>query len=151
MNRVLAKLLHFSQSMPLASTASAPNWANNFARARKIMAAPAPSDDLLTLLSTVDKSQFTEELLSVYDVVIINGPLGLGGPETRLLKRWADAVLFAVRWAKTRRSIARGVLESLRAGGSVTVPIGSVLTQVNLKRYAGSRLDDNADLLLERV
>jgi Mrp family chromosome partitioning ATPase len=116
-----------------------------------LMAAPAPSDDLLTLLSTVDKSQFTEELLSVYDVVIINGPLGLGGPETRLLKRWADAVLFAVRWAKTRRSIARGVLESLRAGGSVAVPVGSVLTQVNLKRYAGSRLEDNADLLLERV
>lgn len=114
-----------------------------------LMAAPAPSDDLLTLLSTVDKSQFTEELVSVYDVVIINGPLGLGGPETRLLKRWADAVLFAVRWAKTRRSIARGVLESLRVGGSV--PVASVLTQVNLKRHAGYRLGDNADLLLERV
>ena len=38
MNRTLAKLLHFSQSIPLASKASAPNWANNFARARKIMA-----------------------------------------------------------------------------------------------------------------
>ncbi|UVK51335.1 exopolysaccharide transport family protein [Mesorhizobium sp. AR02] len=116
-----------------------------------LMAAPAPSDDLLTLLSTVDKSQFTDELLSVYDVVIMNGPLGLGGPETRLLKRWADAVLFAVRWARTRRSIARGVLESLRAGGSVTAPVGSVLTQVNLKRHAGYRLGDSADLLLEKV
>lgn len=116
-----------------------------------LMAAPAPTDDLLTLLSTVDKSQFTEELLSVYDVVIMNGPLGLGGPETRLLKRWADAVLFAVRWGKTRRSVARGVLESLRAGGSVAVPVGSVLTQVNLKRHAAYRLEDNADLLLEKV
>nr|WP_244571119.1 exopolysaccharide transport family protein [Mesorhizobium carmichaelinearum] len=116
-----------------------------------LMAAPAPSDDLLTLLSTVDKSQFTDELLSVYDVVILNGPLGLGGPETRLLKRWADAVLFAVRWSRTRRGIARGVLESLRAGGPVTAPIGSVLTQVNLKRHAGYQLGDSADLLLARV
>ncbi|BAV47560.1 exopolysaccharide biosynthesis protein [Mesorhizobium sp. 113-1-2] len=116
-----------------------------------LMAAPAPSDDLLTLLSTVDKSQFTDELLSVYDVVIMNGPLGLGGPETRLLKRWADAVLFAVRWSRTRRSIARGVLESLRAGGPVTAPVGSVLTQVNLKRHAGYQLGDSADLLLARV
>ncbi|TPK92117.1 exopolysaccharide biosynthesis protein [Mesorhizobium sp. B2-4-12] len=115
------------------------------------MAAPAPSDDLLTLLSTVDRSQFTDELLSVYDIIIMNGPLGLGGPETRLLKRWADAVLFAVRWARTRRSIARGVLESLRAGGSVSVPVGSVLTQVNLKKHAGYSLGNSADLLLTRV
>ncbi|MES0091343.1 exopolysaccharide transport family protein [Mesorhizobium sp. M0030] len=116
-----------------------------------LMAAPAPSDDLLTLLSTVDKCQFTEELRSAYDVVIMNGPLGLGGPETRLLKRWADSVLFAVRWARTRRSIARGALDAIGTGGSATVPVGSVLTRVNLKRLAGSRLGDNADLLLERV
>ncbi|WP_322417988.1 GumC family protein [Mesorhizobium huakuii] len=116
-----------------------------------LMAAPSPSEDLLTLLSTVDKSQFTDELRSVYDVVIMNGPLGLGGPEARLLKRWADGVLFAVRWARTRRGIARGVLESLRTGGSATVPVGSVLTQVNLKRHAGFGLGDTADLLLEKV
>ncbi|MBN9222700.1 MAG: exopolysaccharide transport family protein [Mesorhizobium sp.] len=116
-----------------------------------LMTAPAASDDLLTLLSTVDKSQFTDELLSVYDIVIINGPLGLGGPETRLLKRWAGAVLFAVRWARTRRGIARGVLDSLRAGGSATVPVGSVLTQVNLRKHAAYRLGDGADLLLARV
>lgn len=116
-----------------------------------LMAAPAPSDDLLTLLSSVDKSQFTDELLSVYDVVVINGPVGLGGPETRLLKRWADAVLFAIRWAGTRRGIVRGALESLRAGGPPAAPIGSVLTQVNLKRHTGYQLGDSADLLLTRV
>ncbi|UVK46659.1 exopolysaccharide transport family protein [Mesorhizobium sp. AR07] len=116
-----------------------------------LMAAPAPSDDLLTLLSTADSSQFTDELLSVYDVVIINGPLGLGGPETRFLTYWADAVLFAVRWGKTHRSIARGVLEPLQARGSAAVPVASVLTQVNLKKHAGYRMGDSADLLLARV
>ena len=107
----------------------------------------APSEDLLPLLSTVDSSLFTDELHSIYSVVIINGPLGLGGPEARLLTGWADAVLFAVRWGRTRRSIARGVLELLMSDASVSVPVGSVLTQVNLKKHAGYRFRDSADLL----
>lgn len=116
-----------------------------------IMAAPAPSDDLLPLLSAVDSSQLTDELRSIYRVVIINGPLGLGGPEAGLLTGWADAVLFAVRWARTRRSIARGVLEMLQVDRAASVPVGSVLTQVNLKKHAGYRFGDSGDLLLVRA
>jgi uncharacterized protein involved in exopolysaccharide biosynthesis/Mrp family chromosome partitioning ATPase len=111
----------------------------------------APSEDLLPRLSTIDGSLVTDELHSVYNVVIINGPLGLGGPEARLLTGWADAVLFAVRWDKTRRSIARGVLQLLTGDETAQVPIGSVLTQVNLKKHAGYRFGDSADLLLERT
>lgn len=114
------------------------------------MAAPSPSDDLLTLLSRADSSQFTDELRSIYSVVVINGPLGLGGPETRILTYWADGVLFAVRWGKTRRSIARVVVEPLQARGSAAVPVGCVLTRVNLRKYAGYRFGDSADLLLVR-
>jgi uncharacterized protein involved in exopolysaccharide biosynthesis/Mrp family chromosome partitioning ATPase len=111
----------------------------------------APSEDLLSLLSTADSSLFTDELHAIYSVVIINGPLGLGGPEARLLTGWADMVLFAIRWGKTRRSIARGVLELLASDASISVPVGSVLTQVNLKKHAGYRFGDSADLLLERT
>lgn len=111
----------------------------------------APSEDLLALLSTADSSLFTDELQSIYSVVIINGPLGLGGPEAGLLTSWADAVLFAIRWGKTRRSIARGVLQPLTGDASVSVPVGSVLTQVNLKKHAGYHFGDSADLLLERA
>jgi Mrp family chromosome partitioning ATPase len=113
--------------------------------------AVAPSENLLPLLSTVDSSPFTDELHSIYRVVIINGPVGLGGPEARLLTGWADAVLFAIRWGKTPRSIARGVLELLVSSASVSVPLGSVLTQVNLRKHAGYRFGDSADLLLERT
>ncbi|RWQ39277.1 MAG: exopolysaccharide biosynthesis protein [Mesorhizobium sp.] len=109
----------------------------------------APSEDLLALLSTADSSLFTDELHSIYSVVIINGPVGLGGPEAGLLTGWADAVLFAVRWGRTRRSMARGVLETLASDASVSVPVGSVLTQVNLKKHASYQFGDSADLLLE--
>ncbi|PTE12020.1 GumC family protein [Mesorhizobium helmanticense] len=111
----------------------------------------APSDDLLALLSTADSSLFTDELQSIYSVVIINGPPGLGGPEAGLLTNWANAILFAIRWGKTRRSIARGVLEPLASDASTSVPVGSVLTQVDLKKHASYHFGDSADLLLERV
>ncbi|MER9019055.1 Wzz/FepE/Etk N-terminal domain-containing protein [Mesorhizobium sp. M0898] len=111
----------------------------------------APSEDLLPLLSSVDGSPFKDELHSIYRVVIINGPLGLEGPEARLLTGWGDVVLFAVRWAKTRRSIARGVLDLLAGDAPASVPVASVLTKVNLRKHAGYRFGDSADLLLERT
>jgi uncharacterized protein involved in exopolysaccharide biosynthesis/Mrp family chromosome partitioning ATPase len=111
----------------------------------------APSEDLLPLLSKADSSLLAEELHSIYSVVIINGPLGLGGPEARLLTGWANMVLFAVRWGKTPRSIARGVLDLLAGDMSTQVPIGSVLTQVDLKKHAGYQFGDSADLLLVRT
>jgi uncharacterized protein involved in exopolysaccharide biosynthesis/Mrp family chromosome partitioning ATPase len=115
-----------------------------------LMAPPAPSDDMLTLLASADSSQCKEELHSLYQVVIINGPSGLAIPETGLLKHWADAMLFAVRWGGTRRSVARTVLDQLQVGDATSIPVGSVLTQVNLRKHAGYRFEDSADLLLER-
>lgn len=110
-----------------------------------------PSEDLLTLLSRGNGSEVMEDLHSVYSVVILNGPSGLGRPEARFLTEWADVVLFAVRWAKTRRHVARGVLELLQGEDSAPVPVGSVLTRVNLRKHAGYRLGDSADLLRESV
>lgn len=110
-----------------------------------------PSEDLLTLLSRGNGSEVMEDLHSAYSVVIIIGPSGLGRPEARFLTGWADVVLFAVRWAKTQRHVARGVLELLQGDDSSSVPVGSVLTRVNLKKHAGYRLGDSADLLREKV
>ncbi|TIO52799.1 MAG: exopolysaccharide biosynthesis protein [Mesorhizobium sp.] len=110
-----------------------------------------PSEDLLTLLSRGNGSEVMEDLHSVYSVVVINGPSGLGRPEARFLTGWADVVLFAVRWAKTQRHVARGVLELLQGDDSVSVPVGSVLTRVNLKKHARYRLGDSADLLREKI
>jgi uncharacterized protein involved in exopolysaccharide biosynthesis len=117
-----------------------------------LMSAPAAGSDLLTVLSNGDSSRVTQELRSKYWFVVINAPSGLEGPETAFLTHWADAVLFAVRWAKTKRSVARGVLDRLQGGAAAApVPVASVLTQVNLKAHAGYGFEDSVDLLLERA
>ncbi|MBZ9718425.1 exopolysaccharide transport family protein [Mesorhizobium sp. AD1-1] len=111
----------------------------------------APSDDLLAVLSCEDGGKVMADLHLTYRIVIINLPSALGRPEAKFLAGWADAVLFAVRWRKTPRTLARGVLELLQGNGSLAVPVGSVLTQVNLKKHAGYRLEDSADLLREQI
>lgn len=115
-----------------------------------LITAPAPGTDLLPLLSSMDGSRFTDELRSKYGVIVLNAPPGFEGPETALLMRWADSALFAVRWAKTRRSVARSAIDRLLGGGAASIPVSSVLTQVNLKAYARYHFEDSADLLLER-
>lgn len=111
----------------------------------------APFEDLLELLARADSLECRDELQAEYSLVIISGPSGLAGPEARLLKSWADAILLAVRWDKTPRDIARGVLELLQRDGAISVPTGSVLTRVDLKRHARYRFGDSADLLLARI
>ncbi|MDX8523687.1 exopolysaccharide transport family protein [Mesorhizobium sp. MSK_1335] len=111
----------------------------------------APGDDLLGLLTRADSLECRDELQAEYSLIIINGPSGLAGPEARFLTSWADAILLAIRWNRTPRDIARGVLELLQRDGAVSIPIGSVLTRVNLKRHAKYRFGDSADLLLARI
>ncbi|RVB78514.1 exopolysaccharide biosynthesis protein [Mesorhizobium sp. M7A.F.Ca.CA.004.06.1.1] len=111
----------------------------------------APSDDLLALLSCEDGGKVMADLHATYRIVIINLPSALGRPEAKFLPGWADVVLFAIRWRKTPRTLARGVLELLQGNGSLAIPVGSVLTRVNLKKHAGYRLEDSADLLREQI
>ncbi|MGX7871603.1 AAA family ATPase [Mesorhizobium sp. ORM6] len=116
------------------------------------MPAPPLSHDILHLVSTVDGAKFMDTLRETYSVVIIDGPSGLAGPEARFLTGWADAVLLAVRWGETRRSIARSFLEFI--GVEETLPWNlpastvSVLTQVNLNQHVSYRFGDSGDLLL---
>ncbi|MDX8534093.1 exopolysaccharide transport family protein [Mesorhizobium sp. VK25A] len=113
------------------------------------MAAPIVSDDLLKLLFEVDEPRhFADRLGAAYNLVILNGLPGLEGPESRLLTSWVDSVVFAVRWAKTPRSIARGILVSLQPDGAGSVPVGIALTDVNLKQHAKYHFGDSGDLLL---
>ena len=71
-----------------------------------------------------------------YDVVLIDSPPVLLVPDARVIARLADAVLYTVRWDKTRE---KQVAAGLRAFASVGAPVtGLVLSQVNakgMKRY----------------
>ncbi|MBZ9986771.1 exopolysaccharide transport family protein [Mesorhizobium sp. BH1-1-5] len=111
----------------------------------------APAEDLLELLARADSLECRDELQAEYSLVIINGPSGLVGPEASLLTSWADAILLAIRWDKTSRDIARGVLELLQRDRASSIAIGSVLTRVNLKRHAKYRFGDSGNLLLARI
>ncbi|KAA3441996.1 exopolysaccharide biosynthesis protein [Mesorhizobium sp. SARCC-RB16n] len=116
------------------------------------MPAPPNSHDVLHLVSTADAVKIMDRLREKYSVVIIDGPSGLAGPETRYLASWADVVLLAVRWGETPRNIARNVLEFI--GVEENLPwnpppsTASVLTQVNLKQHARYRFGDGGDVLV---
>ena len=74
------------------------------------------------------------ELRRRYDYVVLDTPPALGLTDAKVAALLADAVLFAVRWEKTKAEVALNGLDAL-ADGHVTVT-GLVLTQVNLRRHA---------------
>lgn len=71
-----------------------------------------------------------------YDIVLIDTPPVLLVPDARVIGQLADAVLYTVRWDKTRE---KQVLQGIRAFQTVGVPVtGLVLGQINargMKRY----------------
>jgi uncharacterized protein involved in exopolysaccharide biosynthesis/Mrp family chromosome partitioning ATPase len=119
------------------------------------MPAPPISHDVFHLVSTADGMELMHRLRETYTVVIIDGPSGPAGPETRLLTRWADTVLLAVRWGETRRDTPRGVLEFIgiqeNPPWNPPASVSSVLTQVNLKQHGSYRIGNRGDLLLVRL
>lgn len=71
-------------------------------------------------------------LCDVYDHIIIDSPPVLAVPDARVLSRYADAVVFAVRWGSTSRTQVRQGLDMLQSVGHPAD--GTVLTQVDQKK-----------------
>ena len=118
---------------------------------------PAPEADggLLHFFASPQAPFLRQQMRETYDLVIIDGPAALEGPEAKLIAGWADDVLFALRWGSTRRDTARHALRLLEAAEcrdpAVATRIASVLTRVDLKRHVGYRFGDGSDLLLSRT
>jgi succinoglycan biosynthesis transport protein ExoP len=74
------------------------------------------------------------ELRSRYDYVVLDSPPLLGVVDAKLAARLADAVLFVIRWEKTKEAAAHAGLENLV--DHHTPAIGAVLTQVDVRRHA---------------
>ena len=67
-----------------------------------------------------------------YDHIIIDSPPVLAVPDARVLTRYADLSVFAVRWSYTTRTQVRQGLEMLNSVGH---PVdGIVLTQVDHRK-----------------
>lgn len=94
--------------------------------------------------TTIVASPRLGELIAVlrgrYDWVVLDSPPLLGLTDVKAMARHADHVIYAVRWGRTTDEIALNGLRVLRDAQANL--LGSVLTQVNLRRHARLRYGD---------
>jgi len=131
-NRALAAATHsdvFKQAQA--------NWrqwrgdAQGAALGADILVAPAFADHHDPLLSDQLADQI-QTLRKTYDHIIIDGPPVLHAPEALLIARHADAIVYAVRWAKTPLAVVARGLDALAEAGSPAT--GLVLSMVNMRK-----------------
>lgn len=94
------------------------------------------------LLGSEPMGDLLSRLETHYDLVIIDTAPLLVVSDGRAMARHADAVILLVRWATTKREIARTALRQLRDAGANLA--GLAMTSVDVKRlaqyaYGGSR------------
>lgn len=94
------------------------------------------SDDLSESASGVRLLAVLAALRERYDWVFFDAPPLLDVADTRLLARFADDVLFLVKWESTRFEDAQNAIELLKDIRREETTV--VLTQVNLKKHAQS-------------
>ena len=88
----------------------------------------------LDLLASQKMASLITQLRSRYKYIVLDAPPLLGISDTRVAVYLADAVLFVVRWGKTKAEVAQNGIAALT---ECRAPVaGAVLTQVNLKRHA---------------
>ena len=88
-------------------------------------------------LDTFESLAFDEMLLRArqnYDMVFIDSPPVLAVGDALALARKVDAVILAVRWGKTPRSVVLGALKVIDSAGGVVA--GTVMSRVNIRRHA---------------
>jgi polysaccharide biosynthesis transport protein len=91
--------------------------------------AASPAD----LLASRKVANLMAELRDRYQHVVLDSPPLLGMSDSRFAAALADAVVFVIRWSKTRDEVALKALELLKQSDA---PIaGAVLTQVNIRRH----------------
>jgi capsular exopolysaccharide synthesis family protein len=112
-----------------------------------LLAAGTDHGNPITLLSSKRLTAVLRAARARYDYVIIDSPPVLGLPDVAALSPAADAIVFVVRWDRTRRDAAAAALKQL-ADVSAAVA-GVVLNQVDMKRHAASAYGDAAQYYLE--
>jgi capsular exopolysaccharide synthesis family protein len=86
------------------------------------------------LLASQEMENLIDELRHRYDLVVLDSAPILGISDTKVAVRFADAVLLAVQWGKTKDEVALNGLGALFESHADVA--GAVLTQVNLRRHA---------------
>ena len=97
-----------------------------------------PSD----VLASKQMAQLIARLRTKYKLIVLDTPPILGITDAKLVMHLADAVLFVVRWGKTKTEVAENGITALR---ECRAPIaGAVVTQVNMEAHAKGAYGDAA-------
>ncbi|MBV0911116.1 GumC family protein [Anianabacter salinae] len=105
-----------------------------------ILPGEAAQTNTADVLSSRQMDSLIKTARQDHDVIVIDTPPVLAVPDTKLIGRSADAVLFAVAWDRTRK---RQVRQALRALEAMQIPVsGLVLTQIDAAAARRYGLED---------
>jgi polysaccharide biosynthesis transport protein len=94
------------------------------------------------VLASKQMTQLISKLRTKYKLIVLDTPPILGITDAKLVMHLADAVLFVVRWGKTKTEVAENGIAALR---DCRAPIaGAVVTQVNMDAHAKGAYGDAA-------
>jgi len=92
-------------------------------------------DDPQRLFNSEKFSLFLSEARKQYDLILIDTPPVMAVSDVVVISKQVDAIIFAIQWQKTPKSIVKSAVEQLQ---HTNVRIaGAVLTQVDVKRHQG--------------
>jgi capsular exopolysaccharide synthesis family protein len=83
-----------------------------------------------------------QDLRAKFDFIVLDSAPLLGLADSRVVAPWADKVVLAARWGKTRKDAAAHALAYLVETTDAPPIAGVVLTQVNLRKHAKDRYGD---------
>jgi polysaccharide biosynthesis transport protein len=112
-----------------------------------LLAAGDDHGNPITQLSSKRLTTLLRDAKERYDSVILDTPPVLGLPDVKALSPVADAILFVVRWDRTRREAVTAALKQL-ADVSAEVS-GIVLNQVDMKKHASYAYGDAGQYFTE--
>lgn len=88
-----------------------------------------------------------QEARERYDVIVVDTPPVLGIADAKMLARSVDAVLFVIRWERTKRDAARSALEEFTDVSDNVV--GAVLNNVDMRRHSYYAYGDSGQYYLK--
>ena len=92
------------------------------------MPTPKHPTDVLARLGATNLRRRFDNLLEIYDVIVVNSPVAADAPEMHLLAEACDVVLFALAQGVTRQSVAKGVLKTILPDADATGRVHLVMT-----------------------
>jgi capsular exopolysaccharide synthesis family protein len=94
------------------------------------------------VLASKQMGQLIAKLRTKYKLIVLDLPPLLGITDAKIAMHMADAVVFVVRWGKTKTEVAENAIAALR---ECRAPIaGAVLTQVDMDAHARGAYGDAA-------